>query len=93
MQGVKRNSLCYTDTKKYFHTTKKVSFLSSNNSFNLEMLSNKLPLFICFTFLLFYLSAINGSDNDEDYDRNFSKNKTNLIFLNHFKLICVSFPH
>ena len=37
------------------------------------MLSNKLPLFICFIYLLFYLSAINGSSDGENYNRNFYK--------------------
>ena len=39
------------------------------------MFSNKLPLFICFTLLLFNLSATNGSSDDEDNNRKFKKLK------------------
>ena len=39
------------------------------------MFSNKLPLFICLVFLVFYLSATNDPSDDEDYNRKFKKFK------------------
>ena len=45
--------------------------LHENLQTHLQMLSNKLPLFICFIFLLFYFSTTNASDDDEDYEGKF----------------------
>ena len=45
--------------------------LHENLQTHLQMLSNKLTLFICFIFLLFYFSTTNASDDNVDYNRKF----------------------